>query len=345
MQVLAGDIGGSHTRLCIAETDGRHHQTYIECRYASGDFPGLVAVVRRFLADVAGHVRATPAQACLAVAGPVEASGREQQARITNLPWTVSSRELAEAFGFRGVRLINDFQAVGYGIDGLGAGDLTVLQAGTAVAGGPRAVLGAGTGLGQSVLVWQGDRYEALPGEGGHAGFAPASTLQDELLAHLRARHGRVSCERLISGPGLAAIYEFLRARGGIAESPALAAALRAGDAGAAIGAAANDGHDALANAALDLFIEIYGAHAGDLALTVGASGGVYVAGGIAAKILPRLREGQFLRAFNDKGRMRRLTEAMPVSVVTADTVGLIGAALVAGRSFARTPSPTQPPP
>jgi glucokinase len=333
MQVLAGDIGGTHSRLCIMETDGRHHQTLIAGRYPSVDFDGLSAILRRFIADLAGHRRELPGRACLAVAGPVEAGPDGESARVTNLPWTISAAALVAEFGFRDVRLINDFQAVGYGIDGLSPGDLAVLQAGVPVAHGPRAVLGAGTGLGQAILVWQGERYVALPTEGGHAGFAPTDALQDELLSFLRARHGRVSCERLLSGPGLAAIYEFLRGRGETAESAEVAAALRAGDPGAVIGAAAIDGGDALAGAALDLFIAIYGAHAGDVALTAGASGGVYVAGGIAAKILPRLRGGRFISAFNDKGRMRSFVESIPVSVVTADTVGLVGAALAAARA------------
>ncbi len=332
MQVLAGDIGGTTTRLCITETDGRHHQTYIECRYASREHPDLAAVVRHFIIDAGSHVREFPGQACFAVAGPVEVTASGETARVTNLPWTISSQTLSREFGFRHVRVINDFQAVGYGIEGLSPGDLVVLQEGTPMARAPRAVLGAGTGLGQSILVWQGGHYEALPTEGGHAGFAPVTSLQDELLRFLRERYGRVSCERLISGPGLVAIYEFLRHRGGIAESPAVAEALRNGDPGEVISRVAMDRHDPLAGAALDLFIEIYGSHAGDLALTAGASGGVYISGGIAAKILPRLRAGAFVRAFNDKGRMQRLTEAIPVSVVTVDTVGLIGAVLTAVR-------------
>jgi len=332
MQVLAGDIGGTNTRLCVTETDGQHHQTYIECRYASADHKNLAAIIHRFVVDVGNHVRDMPKLACFAVAGPVEATAAGETARITNLPWTVSSQALVKEFGFRHARVINDFQAVGYGIEGLSPGDLAVLQEGPTVKGAPRAVLGAGTGLGQTILAWQGEYYEALPTEGGHVSFAPTNARQDGLLTFMRARHERVSCERLISGPGLVAIYEFLRSRGEIAESPVVAASLLSGDPGAAISSAALDHRDALASAALDLFIEVYGAHAGDLALTVGAGGGVYIAGGIAAKILPRLRDGAFLRAFNDKGRMRRLTESMPVSVVTSDTVGLIGAALVAAR-------------
>lgn len=332
MQVLAGDIGGTNTRLCITETDGRHHQTRIECRYASRDYPDLAAVIRHFIADAGSHVRELPALACFAVAGPVEVAPDGESARITNLPWTISSQTLSREFGFRRARVINDFQAVGYGIEGLSPGDLSVLQNGKAVPAGPRAVLGAGTGLGQTILVWQGGHYEALPTEGGHAGFAPATSMQDELLRFLRERHGRVSCERLISGPGLVSIHEFLRHRGGLTESPAVAGASPGVDPGEAISRAAMEINDPLAGAALDLFIEIYGAHAGDLALIAGASGGVYVAGGIAAKILPRLRAGAFVRAFNDKGRLRQLVEAIPVSVVTADTVGLIGAALVAAR-------------
>lgn len=332
MQVLAGDIGGTTTRLCITETDGRHHQTRIECRYASREHPDLAAVIRHFIADAGSHVRELPGLACFAVAGPVEVTPSGETARVTNLTWTISSQALSGEFGFRRARVINDFQAVGVGIAGLTPGDLSVLQAGRAVPQGPRAVLGAGTGLGQTIMVWQGGHYEPLPTEGGHAGFAPTNALQDELLYLLRQRYGRVSCERLLSGPGLVAIYEFLRARGEITESPSILDTRRGDDPGAAISRAAMETNDALAGAALDLFIDIYGAHAGDLALTAGASGGVYLAGGIAAKILPRLRDGRFLRAFNDKGRMRHLIESMPVSVVTADTVGLIGAALTAAR-------------
>lgn len=332
MQVLAGDIGGTTSRLCITETDGRHHQTLIECRYPSRAHADLAAVIRRFIADAGSHVREMPVLACFAVAGPVEFTPDGESARITNLSWTISSQTLSREFGFRRARVINDFQAVGYGIEGLSPGDLSVLQEGKAVSNGTRAVLGAGTGLGQSILVSQGGHYEVLPTEGGHVGFAPATSIQDELLQFLRERHGRVSCERLISGPGLIAIHEFLRHRGGLAESPTVAGGSPSGDPGEAISHAAMELNDPLAGAALDLFIEIYGAHAGDLALTAGASGGVYVAGGIAAKILPRLRNGAFVRAFNDKGRLRGFVESVPVSVVTADTVGLIGAALVAAR-------------
>ncbi len=332
MQVLAGDIGGTHTRLSITETDGQHHQTYIECRYASGDHPDLSAIIHRFIADVGNQIREMPKAACFAVAGPVETTPDGGLAKITNLPWTVSSQILVRDFGFRRAQVINDFQAVGVGIDGLSPGDLSALQEGMAVVNGPRAVLGAGTGLGQTILVWHEGHYEALPTEGGHVSFAPTNALQDELLRYLRERHGRVSCERLISGPGLVAIYQFLKQRGGMAESPVVARTLQSGDPAEAISRAAVEARDPLASAALDLFVETYGAHAGDLALTVGASGGVYLAGGIAAKILPRMRQGDFLRAFNDKGRMQRLTEAIPVSVVTADTVGLIGAALTAAR-------------
>jgi glucokinase len=326
MRVLAGDIGGTNTRLVIAEVSGARVQVLTERRYASGQYAGLAEILRAFGSDAGCET------ACFAVAGPIQHDGERQFARITNLPWQIDSESLTRELHGARVRLINDFQAVGYGIEALTAPDLVTLQAGRPVAHGPRAVLGAGTGLGQTVCVWQGDHYEALPTEGGHAHFAPTSGLEDELLRHQRKRHGRVSCERILSGGGLVQIYEFLKQRGEARESPDVAAAMRAGDPGAAISDAALARRDALCGQALDLFVRIYGAHAGDLALSVLATGGVYLAGGIAPKIIARLRDGEFLRAFNDKGRMAPLVQAMPVHVVMNESVGLLGAALTAAR-------------
>jgi glucokinase len=251
---------------------------------------------------------------------------------VTNLPWEVDSAELARAVGLPRIRLINDFQAIGYGIEALSDDDLAVLQLGEPVSTGPRAVLGAGTGLGQGILVWAGDHYEAIATEGGHAEFGPTDDLQLELARYLLTTEGHASYELVLSGHGLVRLYGFLRSQHVATESRAVARAMSEGDAAAAITQAALEANDALANKTLDLFVRIYGAQAGNLALTAGATGGVYVAGGIAPKILSRLREGAFIKAFRNKANMSQYVAAIPVRVVLNDAVGLLGAALAASR-------------
>lgn len=324
-RVLTGDVGGTKTLLRLAELDGTAAgRTLAEARHASADFDDLEPMLRGFLETVPGRVDA----ACLAVAGPVEGGDDGQQTRLTNLPWRLDSGRLAAALGIPRLRLINDFQAVGYGIEALGPGDRLALRDRPARRQWPRVVLGAGTGLGVALLFWSGAHYEALATEAGHADFAPTDERQEALLRHLRRQHGRVSWERVVSGPGLAAIYRFLleEAGGDAAADPVLAAA----DPAAAVSQRADT--DPLAGAALDLFLAAYGAVAGNLALTCLAYGGVYIAGGIAPRLLPRLQQGPFLAAFTAKGRMAPLLEAMPVHVVTEPKVGLLGAAVAAGR-------------
>ncbi len=330
MRVLAGDIGGTKTLLEIVDVTAGGRRVVAQGRYASTAYDGLLPMIREFL-GTAGAGVATPLNGvCFGVAGPIVDVGTGQCARLTNLPWEVDTAVLAHGLGAGNVRLINDFQAVGYGIEALASKDLAVLQEGSEVRWAPRAVIGAGTGLGVGILVWQHDHYEALPTEGGHADFAPTSPLQMDLLRSLMDRFGRVSYERLLSGPGLVNIYSFLCA--GAGETASLRAVMEAQDPAAAITHAAHEQRDALAVGALDLFAEIYGAQAGNLALTCLARGGVYIAGGIAPKIIAKLREPVFVRAFNDKGRMSALTVAMPVRVVMNPEVGIIGAALAASR-------------
>ena len=316
--VLAGDLGGTKTWLRLS-CDG---EAVRERRYDSAAFSGLVPMIADFLGG------AVPAGACFGVAGPV----RGDAAQITNLPWRIDAGEIAARFGIPRVSLINDFQAVAYGIEALPAGDLLSLQDGQAQAHGPRAVIGAGTGLGEGYLVWQGKYYQALPSEGSHADFSPADEIQAGLWRWLAQRFGHVSWERVVSGPGLADIYEFLRQRGELAEVPELAAAMRDGDPSAAISEYAVQRGDKLASAALDLFVAAYGAEAGNLALKILATGGVYVAGGIAPKIVERLKAGGFLRAFLAKGRFADLLENVPVHVVLNPQVGLLGAEVIANR-------------
>jgi glucokinase len=316
--VLAGDLGGTKTWLRLS-CDGVAMR---ERRYDSAAFSGLIQMIADFLGET------VPVGACFGVAGPV----RGDTAQITNLPWRIDAGEIAARFGIHRVSLINDFQAVAYGIEALPAGDLLTLQDGQAQVHGPRAVIGAGTGLGEGYLVWQGTHYQALPSEGSHADFAPADEIQAALWRWLAQRFGHVSWERVVSGPGLADIYEFLRQRGEFAEAPELAAAMRAGDPSAAISEYALKRGDALASAALDLFVAAYGAEAGNLALKILAAGGVYVAGGIAPKIVERLRAGGFLRAFLAKGRFADLLATIPVHVVLNPQVGLLGAEVIANR-------------
>jgi glucokinase len=274
----------------------------------------------------------SPGGVCLAVAGPVHQTPAGQSVRVTNLSWGLDSRALTAEFGFPRLRLINDFQAVGYGIETLMHDDLVVLQQGQPEPYGVRAVLGAGTGLGQAVLIRQQKHYEVFPTEGGHVDFAPADDEQVDLWRYLQVRYGHVSCERIISGPGLVDIYGFLRGQGRAAESPRLAGELRQGDPASAISNAALTDGDPLAMQALELFVRVYGAQAGNLALSVLAGGGIYIAGGIAPKIIDKLRDGEFMRAFQAKGRMASLLQSVPVSVVMNENVGLLGATLAAVR-------------
>ena len=332
MRILAGDIGGTKTLLQIAECEAGRCRTVREQRFDSGAHASLGSIIRDFfLSEKDGAIAA----ACFGIAGPVKQTDSGQHVKVTNLPWEIDSRALAREFGFPHARLINDFQAIGYGIEALDEHDLVVLQRGEAAPHGPCGVIGAGTGLGQGILVWDRDHYEPIATEGGHANFGPVDELQIELTRYLLKNCGRASYERVLSGPGLVRLYDFLKARGETPESPAVAQAMRDDDPAAVITRAVLEQNDALANRALDLFIDIYGAQAGNLALTAGATGGVYIAGGVAPKILSRCTDGRFMRAFCNKGKMTPYVAAIPVQVVTNPRVGLLGAALAASRMAA----------
>lgn len=319
--LLAGDIGGTKTWLRLGFERGGRVETVRDGLYRNGDYAGLGAVVGDFLKEGSDP----PATACFAVAGPV--AGR--RVRLTNLPWEIDADAVAAEFGIARVRLVNDFEAVGHGIGALAQDDLLTLQAGDPVDGAVRAVIGAGTGLGMAMLVPDGARWRVLPSEGGHADFGPGDERQIGLLRFLADRFGHVSWERVVSGPGLVALYEYLRHGSPDRETAELREAARTGDAAAAISRFAGSG-DALCAEALDLFVAAYGAAAGNLALVSLARGGVFVAGGIAARITERLAEGGFLRAFLAKGRYEDLLRRIPLHVVTNPRVGLMGAAQVA---------------
>ncbi len=327
--ILAADIGGTHTRLCIAQHERGAARIVAERTYTSAAYSRFADVLREFLPGAAGN---TIAAACFAVAGPIRETPAGQTVKVTNLPWEIGAAALAREFSVPKVRLINDFQAIGYGIEALQEPDFAVLEMGNPVPHGPRAVIGAGTGLGQAILVWRGERYEVIATEGGHADFGPTDDLQIELARYLIKECGRASYELILSGPGLARLYAFLRVRGSTPESRALAEAIAAGDPAAAITQAALEHNDALANQALDLFVRIYGAQAGNLALSAGATGGVYLAGGIAPKIIAKLKGSAFLEAFRSKGNMSAYVANIPVRVVMNPKVGLMGAVMVTSR-------------
>lgn len=337
LHLLAGDIGGTKTILRLVRVEDADLHTVHEAQYVSEAFPDLVPMVETFLTEVPSEAggNAAPQRACFAIAGPVV----NNTSRLTNLTWNLDGDRIAAALGLEQASLINDFEANGYGVLGLKDGDLQVLQQGTPDPQAPIAVIGAGTGLGQGFLVQQGDRYHVFPSEGGHADFAPRSELEFQLLKYLRDKHQitRVSVERVVSGQGIVAIYQFLRDRCMEEESPEVAQPIttwerQAGlaaktiDPGAVISQAAQQG-DPLSHRAMELFVGAYGAEAGNLALKLLPYGGLYVAGGIAAKNLEVMTAGGFMDAFRHKGRVSRLLEEIPVAIVLNPQVGLIGAA------------------
>jgi len=322
VKILAGDVGGTKTLLAILEKDSGGWKILFEARLASREIREFPEACARFVAS-AGH---SIERASFGVPGPVTGN----RAQGTNLRWAVDGSEIASGLGLASALVINDFAAQALGILEAGPADFASLNpdAGPADPRAPAAVLGAGTGLGEAVIVPAEGRAFILSTEGGHADFAPRTETEIALLRFLVARHGRVSVERVLSGAGIAVVYEFLRDSGAERESPALKGALAdAPDPAAEISRAAIDAGDRLAIAALDLFVSVYGAEAGNMALRVLARGGVYVTGGIAAKILPRLRGGGFLAAFVAKGRLSELLRTLPVHVVLNPRVGLLGAA------------------
>lgn len=323
--ILAGDIGGTKTLLQLARWRDGKAEALTERRFDSGAFDGLASMLENFLAQasVAEKIRS----ACFAVAGPV----RGRLVRLTNLPWSIDAAEIETRFGIARVELINDFQAAALGVDALAPQDLVTLQTGQAEPRGVRVVLGAGTGMGVAWSVWQGEGYVVLPTEAGHMDFALLDDTQFDLFKYLQRKFGRVSYERVLSGPGLVDLFNFLQHNIG-KSSPELVRLPLHADAAATVTELALNRKHPLAVKALNMFVQIYGAFAGDLALAGIARGGVYISGGIAPRIIGKLQEGAFLQAFRDKGRYAPLMQEIPVRVVMNSNVGLLGAALAAGK-------------
>jgi len=309
MRILAGDIGGTKTLLRCVESNG---EVSAEERFESGAHATFDDLLRAFLPRVPGGIDA----ACFAVAGPVIGA----RAEVTNLGWVMEAGELSRAFAIPHVTLINDFSAIALGVPLLREGDLISLHRGQRDTTAPIAILGAGTGLGEAILTHHGGMYHVVPTEGGHADFAPQDEEQARLFLFLHEQLGHVSWERLVSGMGLVNIFTFL----GGGDTTAADVAERAGNG------------DPRAVRAFEIFVDIYGAEAGNMALRVLARGGVFLAGGIAAKNLSWFTDGRFVQAFIRKGRFRDLMETIPVDLIVNQSVGLIGAVESARRSVGK---------
>jgi len=329
--VLAGDIGGTNTRLALFEA-GQTEPLFAHT-YPSAPHTGPDVIMEKFLAAARAaspRLVKPPERACLGIAGPVEGN----VCRATNLPWVIDGRALSQRLGIARVRLVNDFYAAALGSVAVPAEKLVALGGGPRDPHGPVAVMGAGTGLGQAFLLWSHAEggYQVIPSEGGHIDFAPRTGLESELLRFLTAKYGRVSYERVLSGHGLVDLYAFLSEEPAFraVQKPETVAALAAQDPAAVISQRAQDGSDTICGAALAIFCSVMGALAGNLALTVLATGGVFVAGGIAPRVLPFLQKGLFRDAFERKGRLQGIVARIPAFVVTHSEPGLLGAATVA---------------
>jgi glucokinase len=322
MTVLAGDVGGTKTVLALVEPRDGALEVVRRGKFHSAEFPTFEAVVSSFLSE------GPPARiqaACFGIAGPV-VNGR---VKTTNLPWELEEKRLAAEIPAGRVRLLNDLVAMGEGMLALPAASFETIQAGE-VREGTRALIAAGTGLGEAMLHWDGTRHVVVGSEGGHTDFGPRNDLEAGLLAFLRKESGHVSYERVLSGPGLFNIYRFLRSLGGAPEPSSLRDRMESGDPSAAISEAGLNGEDPRCAQALDMFVSIYGAEAGNLALKTLAVGGVVIGGGIGPKIRAKLASGRFREAFCDKGRFSGRMASIPVRLALEPNAPLLGAARVA---------------
>lgn len=320
--ILAGDIGGTSARLAYFELSKGRLAVVAERTYHSREQPTLESAVKRFVVEQNIRVEV----ACFGIAGPVH----DRKVVTPNLPWHVDAAVLERETGIGRVFLLNDLEANAHGLAELTDADYAVLAPGASGAIGNRAVISAGTGLGQAGLYWDGAAHHPFPCEGGHADFAPTNDLQIELLQYLMKKFGHVSIERVLSGPGLYNIYQFLRDTGKAEEESWLREEMKRSDPSACISQHGLSGKSPLSALALEVFVDIYGAEAGNFGLKAMALGGVYVGGGIAPKILPKLQQPHFMQAFTNKGRLGALLEQIPVRVILNDKTALLGAAHVA---------------
>jgi glucokinase len=318
--ILAGEIGGTRARLAAYESEGNRLNRVVEKTYPSHEYAGLKEVLPLFTRSEGIPVHS----ACFGVAGPV----RNGRSKVSNLDWIIDAKELAGQLKLPSVGLLNDLEAYAYGVDALDSKDFITISPGSEDAEGNRAVISAKTGFGMAGLYWDGFRHHPFATEGGHADFAPRNALQIELLSHLQKEYGRVSSERILSGPGIRHIYDFFRDAKKMEEPTWLRDQLAAAtDASPVISKAALDGTAAICEETILLFVSVFGAEAGNCALRYLTTGGIYIGGVIAAKIAAKMQNPVFMEAFLDKGRMETILKDMPVKIITNDDCGLIGAA------------------
>src|SRR6266436_7319367 len=318
--ILSGEIGATRTRLAAFETEGNSLRRVVEKLYMSQEHGGLPAIITDFI-----RTEGIPVQsACFGVAGPV----KRGRSKISNLPWTIDAGELAKQLKLKAVGLINDLEAYAYGIDALDSTDFVTLNDGSEDEEGNRAVISARTGLGTAGLYWDGFRHHPFACEGGHADFAPRNDLQMEMMAYLQKKYGRISCERILSGPGIKNIYDFLRDAHKAEEPEWLRAQMSAApDPPALISQMALECKSAICDQTLSIFVSVFGAETGNCALNFMSTGGIFIGGSIAAKIIRKMNDPVFLESFLDKGRMATILKDMPVKIVANDDSGMIGAA------------------
>jgi len=318
--ILAGDVGGTKVHLALYDFTNGNLKYSRDERYPAKDYSGLEEIVREFLAAD------TVSSACFGVPGPV----RDGRLRLTNLPWTLDSRELAKNLSIDHVFLINDLEANGYGVAELKADQIYTLSEGDPGQIGNRALIAAGTGLGEGILAWNGKQHIPMPSEGGHSDYAPRNEDEIDLLRYLKQKYnGRISFERVVSGMGFTNIYDFLRDVRGMDEPAWLRDRMAAEDPNAVITELGLAAKSEICEKTLDMFVSAYGAEAGNLALKVLSIGGLYIGGGIAPRILEKLKDGTFIRSFTDKGRLSQLLINMPVRVIL-ESRALLGAAAYA---------------
>lgn len=320
--VLAGDIGGTHTRLALFSGKTRLPEPILSKTYASRNAPDLASILDDFLQDVAFDISG----ACFGVAGPVT----NGISRTTNLPWEISENNLKNRFQWPRIRLINDINAAARAIPFLQQHELFVLNKGIRLPDSPIGILAPGTGLGMALIILHHNAYLPIPSEGGHMDFAPNSNAQVRLWQHLHKSMGHVSVERILSGPGLVTIYSWIKQAGLAAEPPALAQRLKNEDPARVISETAINENIPICVQALDIFVSVFGAVAGNLALAGFTRGGVYLGGGIAPKILPALENNKFMSAFENKGRFKKTMGQIPVTIILHKQPALMGAAAFA---------------